>query len=94
MCSAYYLFVCNRSICISNFFEIFGWTWFSTGTPTITNRSIANSPSFPNQEITDPVRDSIDMKNKSYTQDGDRSTDIESVDYYSDGKTLNAILWL
>jgi hypothetical protein len=67
---------------------------FSTGTAISTDRSIDNSPSFPNQEIIDSVRDWIYMKNGSYTQDGDRSTDIESVDYYSDGKTLNAILWL
>jgi hypothetical protein len=34
------------------------------------------------------------MKTKEFTRDSDRATDIESVNYYSDGKTLNAILWL
>ena len=81
------------SVIILSYIPVFKYV-LSTDTPTITSRSIANSPSFHNQEITDPVRDWIDMKNKGYTQDGDRSTDIESVDYYSDGKTLNAILWL
>jgi hypothetical protein len=81
------------SVIILSYIPVFKHV-FSTGTTIITNRSIANSPSFPNQEITDPVRDWIDMKNKSYTQDGDPSTDIASVDYYSDGKTLDVILWL
>lgn len=53
-----------------------------------------NSPSFPNQEILDPTGDWIDLKSRELTKQGDRSTGIESVDYYSDGDTLNAILWL
>jgi hypothetical protein len=52
------------------------------------------SPSFPNQEITDNVRDWIVTKNATQTRHGDRSTDIEAVDYHSDGNRLNAILWL
>jgi hypothetical protein len=74
-------------VIILSYIPVFKYV-FSTGTPTITSMSIANSPSFPNQEITDPVRDWIDMKNKSYTQAGDRSTDIESVYYYSMEKPL------
>ena len=54
----------------------------------------ARSPSSPNQEILDPNFDWIYMNNRTHTKSGDYSTDIESVDYYSDGKTLNAILWL
>ena len=63
-------------------------------TISYTERNIASSPSFPNQEIIDPDFDWIHMKNNSYTRYGDYSTNLESVDYYSDGKTLDAILWL
>ena len=52
------------------------------------------SPSFPTQESIDPKLDWINMKTREFTNDGDRSTDIELIDYYSDGKTLNATLWL
>jgi hypothetical protein len=52
------------------------------------------SPAFPNEEIIDPNTDWIDLETRNYTKGGDRSTDIESVDYFSDGKTLNATLWL
>lgn len=58
------------------------------------DRNILISPSFSNQEILDPDFDWIHMKNKSHTRNGDYSTNIESVDYYSNGKTLDAILWL
>ena len=52
------------------------------------------SPSFSNEEIMDPTTDWIDSNTKNYTKGGDRSTDIVSVDYFSDGKALNATLWL
>jgi hypothetical protein len=52
------------------------------------------SPSFSNEEIIDPTTDWIDPDTRNYTKGGDRSTDIVSVDYFSDGKTLNATLWL
>lgn len=58
------------------------------------DRNILISPSFSNQEILDPDFDWIHMKNKSHTRNGDYSTNIESVDYNSNGKTLDAILWL
>jgi hypothetical protein len=68
---------------------------YRTTTDTASSSTTTDSsPSFPNQEIIDPDLDWIDLKNRSYTKGGDRSTDIESVDYYSDGHTLNAILWL
>ena len=67
---------------------------FSSTASSSTNNTIAYSPSFANQEIIDPDFDWIIMKNSSHTQYGDHSTDIESVDYYSDGKMLNATLWL
>lgn len=58
------------------------------------NILVSPSPSFSNQEILDPDFDWIHMKNKSHTRYGDYSTNIESVDYHSNGKTLDAILWL
>jgi hypothetical protein len=58
-----------------------------------TNTSLT-SPSFRNQEILDPKLDWMNLKSRQFVSDGDRATDIESVDYYSDGKTLNSILWL
>ena len=69
---------------------------FPTAVFATTNNegNIDRSPSFPNQEITDPHLDWIDLKNMTFTNQGDRSTDIESVDYSSDGQTLNATLWV
>jgi hypothetical protein len=64
------------------------------GTTNNQNNNADRSPSFPNQEIIDPHVDWIDLENRTLTRQGDRSTDIESVDYSSDGKTLNATLWL
>lgn len=65
----------------------------NVGVNNTTNTGLI-SPSFRNQEILDPKLDWINMKTRQFTSDGDRATDIESVDYYSDGKTLNSILWL
>jgi hypothetical protein len=70
---------------------------FNTATTTFsatTSDNITNSPSFPNQEILDNRTDWIDLKTRNYTTAGDRTTDIESVDYFSDGNNLGAILWL
>jgi hypothetical protein len=56
----------------------------------------ALSPQFSKQEIIDPQLDWVDMKTKQpATSLAGRPyfTDILSVDYYSDGKTLNGILW-
>jgi hypothetical protein len=52
------------------------------------------SPPFPEQEIIDDNRDYVNMSTNSITNNGYRPTDIISVDYYSNGKTLNATLWL
>jgi hypothetical protein len=56
--------------------------------------NVAASAPFPDKEITDNPRDWIDLKTKNSTMDSDLSTDILSVDYYSNGKILNATLWL
>jgi hypothetical protein len=61
---------------------------------TMSENTLDESPAFPIQEITDPGLDWIDMNSTRKSSHGDRSTDIEVVDYYSDGKTLKAILWL
>jgi hypothetical protein len=63
-------------------------------TKTLASVADTQSPSFSNQEILDPDFDWINMKDITTTTSGDPSTNIESVDYYSDGRTLNAILWL
>ena len=61
----------------------------------------AISPSFSRQEIKDNSGDGIKVNgvNLTYITDTyndplDKATDIQSVDYYSDGKTLNATIWL
>ena len=59
-----------------------------------TTPTTPSSPIFPNHEILDPKVDWIDLKTRNFTRGGDCSTDIESVDYYSNGNTLNATLWL
>lgn len=53
-----------------------------------------SSPQFSQQEILDRHLDWVNMNTRNYTQDGERSTDIWAVDYFSDGKALNATLWL
>ena len=59
------------------------------------NNVLAHSPSFLEQEIDDNTSDWIDMStNQIYKKVKEKYTDITSVDYYSDGKTLNATLWL
>ena len=57
-------------------------------------QAFAISPAFPSQEITDKQNDWINMTNKEPSSSGDRSTDILAADYFSDGKILNATLWL
>lgn len=54
----------------------------------------SESPPFSIQQIIDPDLDWTNMTTWNKTKKGDYSTDIEAVDYYSDGRTLNAILWL
>jgi hypothetical protein len=62
----------------------------------ISNNAKALSPYFSKQEIIDPPFDWVDMKTKQSATSKEGQpyfTDILSVDYYSDGKTLNATLW-
>lgn len=69
------------------------------------NNVLGSSPSFGHQEIRDERHDVIDMclsnseasmmcKNSETTQQRNQSNDVISVDYFSDGKTLNSTLWL
>jgi hypothetical protein len=61
----------------------------------IIHPAYAFSPSFSKQEIQDPPLDWVNMKTKQFTSsEGERSTDILAVDYHSNGKKLNATLWL
>ena len=61
----------------------------------------AQLQSFPRQEITVGSRDGIQLNGTANTQTKadykdrlDKSSDIEKVTYFSDGKSLNATLWL
>ena len=90
-------YILLNSIATIFFILLFGT--FSENIYTISNTvdkitSVSTSPIFPNQEIIDPIVDWVDLKTRGFTKAGDRSTDIVSVDYSSDGKTLSAILWL
>ena len=59
-----------------------------------TSQCFATSPAFYGQEIMDDQQDWINMTNKEPFSQGARSTDILAADYFSDGKVLNATLWL
>lgn len=52
------------------------------------------SPPFSFQEIIDKRSDWVDMRTKQYANNSEPSTDILTVNYFSNGKTLNATLWL
>jgi hypothetical protein len=56
-------------------------------------KSYAKSPSFSLQVIDDSLNDFIDW-NSAHPYEKDRSTDISRVTYFSDGKFLNATIWL
>jgi len=65
--------------------------------------ALAESPSFTRQGIIDPLRDAIRLnsctptppvKLTNYLYRPDSSTDIDSVNYFSNGKSLNATIWL
>ncbi|HJS64507.1 MAG TPA: hypothetical protein VJ767_06580 [Nitrososphaeraceae archaeon] len=59
------------------------------------NNGYADSPSFLEQEIGDNTTDWVDMStNQIQKKVKEKYTDITSVDYFSDGKTLNATIWL
>ena len=57
--------------------------------------------SFPRQEVNSATRNIIQFDKKlhiqtkaTYNQPLDKSTIIQRVTYFSDGKTLNATLWM
>jgi len=58
------------------------------------SKVLAESPIFEFQEIKDPKSDWIDFENNKPSLEGFPLTDINSVDYRSDGKTLNATIWV
>ena len=92
MSRKYFLFILILAILVMTFYL----PYFNNVFPVDSNvrdKDIAKSPPFSNQEIVDPYLDWIDLSSKNYTKNGDRSTDVVSADYYSDGKTLNALLW-
>jgi hypothetical protein len=58
------------------------------------DRAVALSPSFPREEIRDRPFDWRNIDKQEGTLDGNPYTDIRRVNYFSDGKYLNATLWL
>ena len=75
-------------------------TTISYASLTISN-VLADSPSFSRQEVGDDEHDGININGLSGTQTRDdyedmldNSTDIQKITYLSDGKNLNASLWL
>ena len=58
------------------------------------DRIVALSPSFPREEIRDRPFDWRDIDRQEGTFEGSPFTDIRRVNYFSDGKYLNATLWL
>ena len=58
------------------------------------DRVVALSPSFPREEIKDRPFDWRDIDKQEGTLEGNPHTDIRRVNYFSDGKYLNATLWL
>jgi hypothetical protein len=58
------------------------------------DRVVALSPSFPREEIRDRPFDWRDIDKQEGTLEGSPYTDIRRVNYFSDGRYLNATLWL
>ena len=58
------------------------------------NIETSASPSFTNQEISDGIMDWIDIDTQEYSKNASLFTDIRRVDYFSNGRTLNATVWL
>jgi hypothetical protein len=58
------------------------------------DRVVALSPSFPREEIRDRPFDWRDIEKQEGTLEGSPYTDIRRVNYVSDGRYLNATLWL
>jgi hypothetical protein len=56
--------------------------------------SSTGSPVFGRQTIIDDSDDWLDVWRGKHTEDGSDFTDIEAANYYSDGRVLNATLWL
>jgi hypothetical protein len=58
------------------------------------NMETSASPSFTNQEISDGIMDWIDINAQEYSKNASLFADIRRVDYFSNGRTLNATVWL
>ena len=102
-----FLLLGGLSIILLSVPNLFGEICPSTQIPLVTSaqtksffvneREVDSSPSFSNKQIIDEtiVQEPpwIDLQTRIATDKGDRSTDIEAVDYFSNGETLNATLW-
>jgi hypothetical protein len=58
------------------------------------HHAFATSPSFSYKEIRNEPYSWIDVHKHRLRDDGDHYTELLNVNYFSDGKTLNATLWL
>jgi hypothetical protein len=56
--------------------------------------SSSSSPVFGRQTIIDDSADWLDVWRGKHTENGSNFIDIEAANYYSDGRVLNATLWL
>jgi hypothetical protein len=77
-----YFYMC---ILLSLFFAI---------TLSLITFSFANSPTFSEQQIRDDKRDWVNMKTRQANHSEFKVPDITSVNYFSDGGSLNVTLWL
>ena len=64
-------------------------------TPTLLPVNVFGESVFEQREIEDPQGDWVNMQTRQYNStEGERSTDILAVDYYTNEDFLNATLWL
>ena len=60
----------------------------------LTTGGFGYSPAFKEQVITDEETDWVNMRTREVLHNENKVPDITSVDYYSNGKSLNSTLWL
>jgi hypothetical protein len=58
------------------------------------HEALATSTPFPLQEMIVKPHNWVNILNKTHSSQGDKYSDISTISYFSDGRTLNATLWL
>ena len=69
-------------------------TIFIAPSKPLSHNALAIPPSFPRQEVLGNIENWFDMYNNRPVTNGPNYTDIKSVNYFSNGKSLNATIWL